>query len=288
MDTQPSITIRIPRFLTNLRANRGRLGRALARQMIPNIGSIVLALALLWVTNAQAAPWNASTAAPAWPSTTTINYQGRLADSGGVPLNGNYGMSFALYDGDTEGALLWGPENHPAVPVSDGLFSVQLGEQTSGGIPTSVLSGDIWLEITVAGETLSPRERLGAVPYAMQASTALTVPDGAIDTAQIADGAVTQAKAPTLLGAQASNALVRWGNVVLDTDSKGEGSILFSPAFPSGAYVVVANNGDRGAADFTVQIDGMGRTGFYFKLYHVNGSPLANAHVRIFYIATGH
>jgi hypothetical protein len=80
------------------------------------------------------------------------------------------------------------------VPVSDGLFSVGLGSQTSGGIPTGVLSGDVWLEITVDGETLSPREQLRAVPYAMQASVALTVPDGSVGTEQIADDAVTSDK----------------------------------------------------------------------------------------------
>jgi hypothetical protein len=56
MDPQPSITIRIPHFLTKLGSNRRRLGRALARQLVPNIGSVVLVLALLWATGAQAAP----------------------------------------------------------------------------------------------------------------------------------------------------------------------------------------------------------------------------------------
>jgi hypothetical protein len=74
------------------------------------------------------------------------------------------------------------------VPVSDGLFSVALGA-LSGGIPQDTLGGDLWLELIVAGETLSPRERLGAVPYAMQA---LSVPDGAISAAKLAPGAVSR------------------------------------------------------------------------------------------------
>ena len=72
------------------------------------------------------------------PSATTVNYQGRLADSSGDPLSGTYGMSFALYDASTGGNLVWGPESHIAVPMSDGLFSVGLSSPTPGDIPTSV------------------------------------------------------------------------------------------------------------------------------------------------------
>jgi hypothetical protein len=106
-----------------------------------------------------------------------------LADDTGIPLTGTYGMSFALYDAATGGTLIWGPESHTAVPVSEGLFSVGLGSQTSGGIPTTTWNGDRYLEITVGGETLSPRELIRSVPIA---GMALTVPDGAIGSRQIA------------------------------------------------------------------------------------------------------
>ncbi len=104
-------------------------------------------------------------------------------------------MQFALYDALTGGNLIWpldGPETH-VVNVSNGLFSVGLGSRTSEGIPTNVWNGDRYLEITVGGETLAPRELIHPTPITVRA---LTVPDGAIGTAQIADGAVTQAKAP--------------------------------------------------------------------------------------------
>jgi len=100
-----------------------------------------------------------------------------LADSGGSPLDGTYGMTFALYDASSGGNLVQGPESHAAVPVSDGLFSVGLGSQTSGGIPTGVWNGDRYLEITVGGETLSPRELIRSV---LIAGMALIVPDGSI------------------------------------------------------------------------------------------------------------
>jgi hypothetical protein len=99
-------------------------------------------------------------------------------------------MTFALYDAATDGSLVWGPEEHTAVEVSDGLFSVGLGSKTSGGIPTTTWNGDRYLEITVSGETLAPRELLRSVPIA---GMALTVPDGAITNQQLA---LTRYKVP--------------------------------------------------------------------------------------------
>ncbi len=154
--------------------------------MVPNGGTLLLVAILIVTAQVWAEPLTGPSNAPD-PSATTINYQGRLADSGGTPLDGTYGMSFSLWDADTGGSLVWGPENHLAVPVNEGLFSVGLGSQTTGGIPTNVWDSGRYLEISVGGETLAPRELIRSVPIA---GMALTVPDGAIGASQIADGAI--------------------------------------------------------------------------------------------------
>ena len=65
-------------------------------------------IALLIVTQSiWARPFAAATNAPG-PSATTVNYQGRLADNAGTPLDGSYGMSFALYDAASAGNFVWG------------------------------------------------------------------------------------------------------------------------------------------------------------------------------------
>jgi len=160
----------------------------LLRWLTPNGGTLILIALLIATQSIWAQPF-AATSAPG-PSAATVNYQGRLADSGGSPLDGAYDMRFAIYDAEKDGDLVWGPEFHSAVPVSDGLFSVGLGS-LADGIPTSVWSGDRYLEITVRGETLSPRELIRSVPIA---GVAMSIADGSVTTEKIADGSVTTSK----------------------------------------------------------------------------------------------
>jgi hypothetical protein len=166
----------------------GRL-RGLLRWFVPNGGTLLLVAALILTQQVWARPLLSPASAPG-PSATTVNYQGRLADHSGNPLNGTYGMTFSLWDAATAGNLVWGPESHAAVPVSQGLFSVGLGSQTTGGIPTSAWNGDRYLQITVGGENLSPRELIRSVPIA---GMALTVPSDAIGINQLAAATCAQA-----------------------------------------------------------------------------------------------
>ena len=166
--------------------------KAIWQRWLPTPGNTVftiLILGLLILTqNVWAKPLQSAPNAPG-PSATTVNYQGRLANPDGTPVDDDdYGMTFALYDADGAGNLVWGPESHTAVPVSDGLFSVGLGSQTSGGIPATTWNGDRYLEITVDGETLSPREKIRSVPVAGMALTAQT----ADIASTVSDGATTQ------------------------------------------------------------------------------------------------
>lgn len=164
------------------------------RNFMPTPGNVVFTLVmitvLLWAQSAGAVPFRAESAA----STGTIAYQGRLTDSEGNPLTATVGMIFRLYSVATGGVHLWQEDWTAAnsVKVSDGLFNVMLGSLTP--IPQSVITGNstLFLGITVgADDEMSPRVQLGSVPFAVQA---LTVPDGSITKAKIADGAVTAEK----------------------------------------------------------------------------------------------
>ncbi len=175
----------------------GRTSRFLLSQLAHTAFTLTVLAALL-LGAAQVGALNGLTA-PAAPASVTsftaVNYQGRLADSSGTPIDNTspgLGMTFALYDTDTGGSPLWS-ETHANVPVSDGLFSVRLG--SINALSTDLLTGDRWLAIQVGTDPeMAPREELSAVPYAMQSGLALTVADESIATEKIVDGAITSRK----------------------------------------------------------------------------------------------
>ena len=99
-----------------------------------------------------------------------VNYQGLLNDNTGLPITGSVNFDFAIFDALTGGNQLWA-ETQNGVSVVNGIYSVALGSITP--ITASILtSGTVYLETTVNGETLQPREQLLAVPYALRAQEA--------------------------------------------------------------------------------------------------------------------
>jgi len=98
-----------------------------------------------------------------------ITYQGRLMDSLGVPLSGEYQMTFTIYDMPEGGNSLWssGPQ---IVPVEDGQFMCALGQ--FGEIPDTVFLQHFerWLGISVeGGPELTPRTVFNSVAFAYRA-----------------------------------------------------------------------------------------------------------------------
>ena len=160
--------------------------RRILRWWMPNPGTLVLVLALLFAVPALAR----NAAAPAASSVTTIPYQGRLADINGNPVTDRVNMVFRLYDVPTGGTPLWTEywTGSDAVNVSDGLFSVMLGSLNPTLVETVQGHDELYLEITVGTDNpMTPRVQLGSVPFSV---LSLTVADGSITAAKIATGAV--------------------------------------------------------------------------------------------------
>ena len=98
---------------------------------------------------------------------TVMNFQGRLTDNTPMqaPINASLPMEFRIYDQATGGLPLWS-ETWTSVPVVNGLISVLLGSNGSP-LPASVFTSmNLHLEIIVDGDVLTPRQKIGAVPYA--------------------------------------------------------------------------------------------------------------------------
>jgi hypothetical protein len=107
--------------------------------------------------------------AAAYAVPTVINYQGVLTDDLGAVFNGTVSLTFTLFDQDTAGTAVWS-ESHSGVAINNGVYSIALGSVNAGTLTAELFSADdLWLEVTVNGETLSPRQRLTSVPYAKNA-----------------------------------------------------------------------------------------------------------------------
>ena len=116
------------------------------------------------------------------------NYQGVLRNAADEPLSGNYDMVFRFFDAATVGNEVMIDRhlaaNAQAVMVDGGLFSVALGsgQVIDGSGPGAYASmadlfrdhSGVWLEVTIGAETLTPRTRVLATGYALNATTAGT------------------------------------------------------------------------------------------------------------------
>ncbi|RCK72667.1 MAG: hypothetical protein ANABAC_1201 [Anaerolineae bacterium] len=110
----------------------------------------------------------------------TIGYQGRLTDSAGNPINGNVSVTFRLWTHPTStNSTDKIFEKTETINVVNGLFNYEIGSgvvdaYNLAGLDPAVFAQPLWLELVVAGQTLSPRQKLLGAPYAM------TLPGGAV------------------------------------------------------------------------------------------------------------
>ncbi len=118
--------------------------------------SVLLVLLFAWQPGPAAVP-------------ETMTYQGVLLDGGGVPVpDGNYNLTFRIYNVAVGGAALW--TEAKAVPVQDGIFDTILGDV----VPIALLFDvPYWLGTQVdADPELAPRTELASAPYAHRAKFA--------------------------------------------------------------------------------------------------------------------
>ncbi len=102
------------------------------------------------------------------------NFQGLLTDASGSALAGPVDIGIGFFDQLVDGTALYS-EEHPAVALTDGVFDILLGTGSSvvGSYDAALFAeANRWLEVTIDGETLAPRQPVNSVPYAFQVSEA--------------------------------------------------------------------------------------------------------------------
>jgi len=109
-----------------------------------------------------------------------IPYDGTL-EKDGLPISGSYNFKFELFDNKDTGTALW--EEAAMLDVKDGKFIANLGSEMP--LPDQVFdAAQLWLQITVSGNVLSPRQKINSVPFAVKAEKAVNVQNPFCTTAE--------------------------------------------------------------------------------------------------------
>ena len=144
-----------------------------------------------------------------------MNYQAKLTNSDGVALDGDYSITFRIYDAATGGTLLW--HQTKTVTVTNGLFDEQLDLSINGG-DTLKFNRPYWIALEVGSDgEMTPREKLAPVSFAFRSIYA--------DTADYTSGALT--KQDFRLGPEGTNSRIR-GLVSSCSELPSSGSLTWT------------------------------------------------------------
>ncbi len=116
----------------------------------------------------------------------TLNWQGRLLNTDGVPLNGAMDVELVLY-ADSITSTSFHTETIDPVNVEDGFVAVRLGADSNNLLQSEELMGGAWVQVRIDDLDLGERTELVSVPYAVVASQ-LDGPARLADTSVLCSG----------------------------------------------------------------------------------------------------
>ncbi|MEX0896128.1 MAG: site-specific integrase, partial [Patescibacteria group bacterium] len=179
----------------------------------------------------------------AYPSTLTrpnrsLSFQGRLTDTARNPITSATDMRFRLYDTGpgTGGTLLWDSGTCSVTPDQDGIFASGLGDDCGSEISDDVFSenANVWLEVEIETETLTPRQAIKSVAYALNSETLQGFPpaDPATENTVLVmnnSGQVQLGTTNPELIATGDSFTITADSLTLETTSGTDGDIVLSP-----------------------------------------------------------
>ncbi len=99
----------------------------------------------------------------------TLNWQGRLLNTDGVPLDGPLDVELVLYP-DAVTSTSFHTETVDPADVNDGFIAVRLGADSNNLLHSEDLMGGAWVQLKINDNDLGGRTELLSVPYAAVAS----------------------------------------------------------------------------------------------------------------------
>lgn len=149
-----------------------RLGNLLSLVLITTLFSALLYLGYRQLSRDQVRLTEAYPSTPVTPS-REISFQGRLEDSSGAPITSATNFVFKLWDDSSGGSQLYTTGTCSITPDSDGVFTSRIGDTCGSAIDSSVFTenASVYLEVTVGAETLTPRQEIATVAYALNSET---------------------------------------------------------------------------------------------------------------------
>ena len=100
-----------------------------------------------------------------------FTYQGRL-EANGQPATGAYDLTFQLFDAESGGNQIGDTISEAEYPVIGGLFTISLA------FPDAFTGDQRWLQVTVDGQPLLPRQPVSTSPVAQFALNGNAGPEG--------------------------------------------------------------------------------------------------------------
>ena len=200
--------------------------------------TMTIAAAMALCVGAQAQTTPAGSALP-----RLVRFSGTAKDTGGNPVTGVTGITFALYAEQTGGAPLW-TETQNVQAGAGGHYTALLGAAKSEGLPADLFTAEQahWVGVSIEGQAEQPRILLVSAPYALKAGDAETLgglppsafllaaapsPSGHAPESPNASPAAASAVTPAVSGTGTADYIPIW------TDSSG--NLNNSAMFQSGA-----------------------------------------------------